>query len=41
MYSAAKTGLTSIIWPNATGHLRAFVEDLFHEYNVDIYFVCF
>lgn len=37
LYTASKASLSSIIWPNTTGHLRAFVEDLFHQYNVDIY----
>ena len=37
LYTASKKGLSSIIWPNTTGHLRAFVEDLFHKYNVDLY----
>ena len=37
LYTASKKGLSSIIWPNTMGRLRAFVEDLFHEYNVDLY----
>lgn len=37
LYTASKPGLSSIIWPNTTGHLRAAVEDMFHQYNVDIY----
>ena len=37
MYSASNPGSNSIIWPNATGRVRAFVEDLFHQYDVDLY----
>ena len=39
MYSSLNPGSNNLIWPNATGNLRAFVEDLFHEYNVDLYLV--
>lgn len=37
MYSASNPGSNNIIWPNATGRVRAFVEDLFHQYDVDLY----
>lgn len=37
MYTTERTGLEKLIWQNVTGQLRAFVEDMFHEYNVDLY----
>jgi hypothetical protein len=37
LYTSAKTDLSDLIWYNATGQLRGFVEDLFHKYDVDLW----
>lgn len=38
MYSTASDATTSIVWPNATLHLRQEVEQMFYTYGVDFYF---